>query len=239
MPAYKLQDHDLITGENRAYTLRIKDLADDEKPREKLLHQGLAKLSSAELLAIILNSGDKKEGVLELSHRLLKEYGSSGLIYQTNPEKLAADANVSLIKACQIIACFEIGRRFFQKKTQGSVTIRTSQEAFSHLTEMGTLRKENFRGLYLNSHYQLIHDEIISIGTLTSGLVHPREVFRPALEYGAVAVIVAHNHPSGSLKATIADEETTTQLKQAGEVLGIDFLDHLIIADDKFISLIN
>jgi len=104
---------------------------------------------------------------------------------------------------------------------------------------MGTLRKENFRGLYLNSHYQLIHDEIISIGTLTSGLVHPREVFRPALEYGAVAVIVAHNHPAGSLKATIADEETTAQLKQAGEVLGIDFLDHLIIADDKFISLIN
>lgn len=236
---YKLKDHDLVTGENHTYTLRVRDLADKDKPREKLINQGVNELSSAELLAIILNSGDKKEGVLELSHRLLKEYGSAGLISQTNPEKLAADAKVPLVKACQIVACFELGRRFFQKKPHGSVTIRTSQQAFNYLKEMGALKKENFRGLYLNSRYQLVHDEVISIGTLTSGLVHPREVFRPALEYGAVAVIVAHNHPSGSLEATMADKETTSQLKKAGEVLGIDFLDHLIIAKNKFVSLIS
>lgn len=238
MTPYKLRDSDCLTGKNRSYTLRIRDLAKEEKPREKMWQQGVNELSSAELLAIILNSGNKKEGVLELSHRVLKEYGSSGLISQTKPEKLATDAKISPIKACQIVACFELGRRFFQKKPHGSITIRASWQAFNHLKEMSSLKKENFRGLYLNSHYQLIHDEVISIGTLTSGLVHPREVFRPALEYGAVAVIVAHNHPSGSLKATTADKETTKQLKQAGSILGIDLLDHLIIAKNKFFSLI-
>ncbi|MDD2258097.1 MAG: DNA repair protein RadC [Patescibacteria group bacterium] len=234
MGSYNLQD----AKKNHPYNLRIRDLASEARPREKMQQQGVNELSSAELLAIILNNGHKKEGVLELSHRVLKEYGSSGLIFQTKPEKIATDLKISLIKACQIVACFELGRRFFQNKPNGTITIRASWQAFNHLKEMGALRKENFRGLYLNSHYQLTHDEVISIGTSTSSLVDPREVFRPALEYGAVAIIVAHNHPSGNLEVTMADKKITKQLKAAGNILGIDLLDHLIIARDKFISLI-
>lgn len=238
MPKYALKDHDRIISRNRTYVLRVKDLDEGDKPREKMIRRGVNELSSAELLSIILNTGSKKEGVLALSHRLLQEYGSSGIISQTSPEKLAKESKMPLVKACQVVACFELGRRFFQKKPYGSVTIRSSQQAFTHLKDMSDLKKEHFRGLYLNSHYQLVHDEVISVGSLTSSLIHPREVFRPALEYGAVALIIAHNHPSGQLKPSAADHEVTQQLLQAGEVLGIDVLDHLLIAKNKFISLI-
>jgi len=237
MSNYKIADHDFIIGQDKTYTLRVKDLAEKDKPREKMISRGAGELSSAELLAIVFNTGNKKEGVLELSSRLLKEYGEKAIISQTNPEKLSQELNVPLVKACQIVACFELGRRFFQKKPYGSVTIRTAHQAFEHLKEMGNLGKENFRGLYLNSRYQLIHDEVISIGSLTSSLVHPREVFKPAFEYSAVAIIIAHNHPSGSLKVTAADLEVTAKLVEAGKVLGIDVLDHLIIAGNKFISV--
>ncbi len=237
MANYKIADHDIVISHDKKYVLRVKDLAEKDKPREKMISRGASELSSAELLAIILNTGDKKEGVLELSSRLLKEYGEKAIISQSNPEKLSKELNVPIVKACQIVACFELGRRFFQKKPHGSVTIRTAKQAFEHLKEMGNLGKENFRGLYLNSRYQLVHDEVISVGSLTSSLVHPREVFKPAFEYSAVAVVIAHNHPSGSLKVTPADLEVTANLVEAGRVLGIDVLDHLIIAGSKFISV--
>lgn len=237
MANYKIADHDLIISQDKKYVLRVKDLADKDKPREKLLEKGANELSSAELLAIILNTGNKKEGVLELSARLLKEYGEKAIISETSPERLVAELDIPLVKACQIVACFELGRRFFQKKPHGSVTIRSAKQAYEHLKDMGNLGKENFRGLYLNSRYQLVHDEVISVGSLTSSLVHPREVFKPAFEYSAVAVIIAHNHPSGSLKVTPADLEVTANLAEAGRVLGIDVLDHLIIAGNKFISV--
>jgi DNA repair protein RadC len=237
MKNYRIVDHDLLLGQDKKYVLRVKDLAENDKPREKLIARGSSELSSAELLAIVLNTGNKREGVLQLSSRLLKEYGEKALISQTDPQKLARDLEVPLVKSCQIVACFELGRRFFQKKPHGSVTIRTARQAYDHLRDMGNLGKENFRGLYLNSRYQLIHDEVISIGSLTSSLVHPREVFRPALEYGAVAIIIAHNHPSGSLKITAADLEVTAKLVEAGKVLGIDILDHLLVAGNKFVSI--
>ena len=114
--------------------------------------------------------------------------------------------------------------------------VRTAAQAFEHLKGMGHLQKEQLRGLYLNSRFQVIHEEIISIGSLTANIVHPREVFQPALEYGAVAVIVAHNHPSGFLEPTEADIEATDQLFEAGRVLGVELLDHLIIAGDTYKS---
>lgn len=237
MANYQIKDHDIVVSQDKKYVLRVKDLAEKDKPREKLIERGVSELSSAELLAIVLNTGNKKEGVLELSARLLKEYGEKAIISETKPEKLAQELDIPLVKACQIVACFELGRRFFQKKPHGSITIRSAKQAFDHLKDMGNLGKENFRGLYLNSRYQLVHDEVISVGSLTSSLVHPREVFKPAFEYSAVAVIIAHNHPSGSLKISPADLEVSANLAEAGRVLGIDVLDHLIIAGNKFISV--
>lgn len=236
---YKISDHNFILNHGRQYKiLRVKDLPDEEKPREKIIKNGVGSLSSAELLAVVLSVGTKKEEVFSMSSRLLREYGEKGIAYQKDPKIIERDLKIPVVKACQIVACFELGRRFYQKKPGGSITIRTASQAFSYLKDMSNLNKEQFRGLYLNTHYQLIHDEVISLGTLDASLVQPREVFRPALEYSAAAVIIAHNHPSGVLKATKADVEITNKLVEAGQILGIEVLDHLIIGKNKFASII-
>lgn len=236
---YKISAPDFVLNHGRAYKiLKVRDLPDEEKPREKLLENGAGALSAAELLAIILGVGTKKEEVFSMASRLLREYGEKGIAYQKDPKIIEKDLKIPLVKACQIVACFELGRRFYQKKPGGSITIRTASQAFNYLKDMGHLNKEQFRGLYLNTHYQLIHDEVISIGTLDASLVQPREVFRPALEYSAAALIIAHNHPSGILKATKPDVEITNKLVEAGRILDIELLDHLIIGKNKFVSII-
>jgi DNA repair protein RadC len=145
---------------------------------------------------------------------------------------------IPLCKACQLVACFELGRRLFRNADgRKPVTIRTASQVYDYLRDMRDLPKEHLRGLYLDSHYQLIHDELISIGTLTSNLVHPREVFRPALEFSAAALILAHNHPSGVPRASEADLLITRQIIEAGRVLGIGLLDHVIIARTKYASV--
>jgi DNA repair protein RadC len=235
---YKMKDASTTINHGHQYVMRVKDRPDEEKPREKLIRDGAGSLSSAELLTVVLGVGTKKEEVFSMSSRLLREYGEKGIAYQKDPLVIERDLNIPSVKACQIVACFELGRRFYQKRPGGSIVIRTAAQAFAHLKDMGNLNKEQFRGLYLNTHYQLIHDEVISLGTVDASLVQAREVFRPALEYSASALIIAHNHPSGVLKATKADIEVTDKLIEAGNILGIDVLDHLIIGKNKFISII-
>lgn len=235
---YALADTDMVIGEgDTQYILRVRDLPIEDKPREKLLALGPGELSHAELVAILLGVGTRKEEVFAMSHRILREYGERAIINEKNPQRLADSLQIPLAKACQIVASFELGRRFYQHKAGKPVFVRTAKQAFEHLKSMGNLQKEQLRGLYLNSRYQIVHEEVISIGSLTANIVHPREVFQPALEHGAVAVIVAHNHPSGSLEPTSDDIRATRQLLAAGKVLGIDLLDHLIIASDTYISL--
>ena len=236
---YKIKDHSLVIKNSRQYQIpRVKDLPQEDKPREKIFSSGVSSLSSAELLAVVLGTGTKKEEVFAMSSRLLREYGEKGIAYQKDPKIIERDLKIPSAKACQIVACFELGRRFYQKKPGASIAIRTAAEAFAYLKDMDKLNKEQFRGLYLNTHYQIIHDEVISIGTLESSIVHPREVFRPALEYSAAAVIIAHNHPSGIRKASRADVEVTNKLVEAGKILGIEVLDHLIIGGGKYLSII-
>jgi DNA repair protein RadC len=167
----------------------------------------------------------------------MKEYGNTNISYQLNPKKLADTFDIPLTKACQIVACFELGKRFYSKNTGNVKTIRTARQAFEYLSDMRSLQKEQLRGIYLNSRHRIVHDEVISIGSLTANIVHPREVFKPALEHSAVALILAHNHPSGSTKPTHADIETTKQLIEAGDVLGIKILDHIIITKNSFKSI--
>lgn len=236
--SYSLKDNDLILdNSNKKYVLRVRDLSEEDKPREKLVRHGLPELSASELLAVVLGVGTKKEEVLAMSNRVLKEYGERTIANQVDPEIISKELDIPLSKACQIVACFELGRRFFKKSEFGPVTIRTAKQAFNYLKEMGSLPKEHLRGLYLNSRYRIIHDEVISVGSLTANIVHPREIFRPAIEYSAVAIILAHNHPSGSIKPTDADIEITGQIYQASKIIGIDLLDHIIIAKNKYSSI--
>ncbi len=215
----------------------IREMDDNEKPREKLVKNGPSSLSSHELLAIILSPGTKKEEVLTMSRRIFKEYGEKSIVFETNVKKLKKALDIPTAKACKIVACFELGRRFFHKRKGKQIFIRSARDAAKYLQDMRELEKEHLRGLYLNSRNCLLHDELISIGSLTASIIHPREVFRPALEYSATSIILAHNHPSGISKPSKADIEITKQLVEAGKNLGINLIDHIILSKNKFISI--
>lgn len=239
---YRLKNNDLILDASlvknvKQYVLKIRDLPQELQPREKMLGQGPAALSMVELLAVILNTGTTKEGVLEMAGRIIREYGERSIVSETDAQRLSTELDVPITKACQIIACGEIGRRVYQKSETGFKTIRTAKDVFEYAQDMRHLPKEHLRGIYLNTHHRVIHDEVISIGTINSNIIHPREVFRPAIEYNAAAVILVHNHPSNIVSPSVEDIEITKQLIEAGKMIGISLLDHIVITRDEFISI--
>lgn len=237
---YALTDHTLVLDNpSRQYVLRVRDLPEDDRPREKLLTQGPGALSVQELLAVLLVNGTKSEDVLTMTRRIIAEYGERSVLSTVNAKALSKDLSIPEGKATQIVAAGELGRRFFKGSRNGARVIRTAQDVFDHVIDMRNLSKEHLRGLYLNAHYQLVHDEIISIGTVDSSIVHPREVFRPALAYGAAGVVLVHNHPSGSMEPSASDRRVTLQVRDAGQVLGIDLVDHVIVTDTAFKSLLS
>lgn len=224
-------------GASRQYILKLRDLPTDDKPREKLIEHGVEALSLQELISVVLNTGSKKEDVMAMSQKIVREYGNSALTGTVNPTTMATELDIPLGKACQVVACSEIGKRLYKKSDVGLAVIRTADDVYKHLSDMQTLPKEQLRGLYLDTHNRVIHQEIISIGTINSNIVHPREVFRPALEYNAVAIVLAHNHPSGVVTPSLSDSQITKQIIEAGKIIGIHLLDHVIITKDGFASV--
>lgn len=221
----------------KPYILKVRDMPTEDKPREKLLKYGPSNLTVAELLAVVMNTGTKNEEVLTMATRVLKEYGERALTSQIDAKALAKDLKIPDMKAAQIVACNELGRRFHQKNKAGLTVVRTAKDVFNYAKDMANLPKEHLRGIYLNTHYRVIHDEVLSIGTINANMIHPREVFRPALEYGAAAVILVHNHPSGIPTASATDIEITEQLVTAGKIMGIPLIDHVIIGNNKYTSI--
>ncbi len=239
---YTLTNHDLLLDEQvinsiKPYVLKIKDMPSEDKPREKLSKYGPSALSVAELVAVVLATGTKKEDVMSMASRIIRDYGERTLSSQSDAALLARELNVPLVKALQIVACAELGRRFYDRREHGLEIIRTAKDVFNYLKDLRSLPKEHLRGLYVNTHHRLIHDEVISIGTINSNLIHPREVFKPAIEYGAAAVILAHNHPSGIITPSAADIEITRRVVEAGKIIGIPLVDHVIIGKNKFVSI--
>lgn len=238
--AYALADRSLILDAPlRQYVLKVRDLPDEDRPREKLLREGPGSLSIHELLAVILMTGTKNEELLAMAQRILREYGERNIFSTTDARQLAEHVAIPEGKAAQIVACGELGRRFFRGSRDGVPVIRTPQDVFEYVMDMRNLRKEHLRGLYVNSHYQLVHDEVISIGTVDSSIIHPREVFRPAIAYGAAGVVLVHNHPSGKTEPSSSDRSVTEQVAEAGLLLGIDLIDHVIVTSDSFRSLLS
>ncbi len=222
---------------NSGYPLRFRDLPDELKPREKLITSGPHTMKNHELLAILLVSGTTKENVIELSRRLIQEYGSRAIAQERSVRRLMETLGIGAKKACQIVAAFELGRRFFEEPRSKAPTILAADDAYEYLKEMSKFKREHFRGLYLNTRGRVIRDEIISIGTLNMSVVHPREVFLPAVEFSAAAVILAHNHPSGDPTPSEEDLAITRQIVEAGKVMSIEVFDHIIVGKDKFVSL--
>lgn len=219
------------------YAIPVRQMEECERPREKLLSQGPDALRNHELLSIILNTGYRRESVTELSQRIVQEYGSKAVAEERSVERLMSVLGIPRVKACQVVATFELGRRFYLEEPGRLPSLRTPEEVHKYAKDMEGLTKEEFRGLYLNARNKVIHDEIISIGTLTANLVHPREVFRPAFEYGSAAIIVVHNHPSGDPSPSEEDTSLTRQLVQVSKIMGIELLDHVIIGAGCFVSL--
>jgi len=213
--------------------MKIKDLPKIERPREKLIKYGTAKLSSSELLAIILGTGSQGLNVIELSEKILKKFSGEGLA-KADTEELKNTFGLGEAKACEIVACFELGKRLLKDKK--TVLLMTPEEVFDELKDYRNHKKEHFVIFYLNSRNQEIQREIISVGTLNANLVHPREVFESAIKHSAAQVLIAHNHPSGDPEPSETDLSITKRLVEAGKILGIEVVDHVVIGKDGWVS---
>ena len=213
--------------------MKIKDLPKVDRPREKLLKYGTDKLLNQELLAILLGAGIKGVNVVELSKNILKVIDKIG-IEKISIENLKNVKGLGEAKSLQIISALEFGRRLLKgKKFELLMSPRDVWEQMSDLREQ---KKEHFVVFYLDSRSQIIQREIISMGTLNASLVHPREVFEPAIKHNTAQIIVSHNHPSGNAEVSEDDIEVTKRLVQAGKILGIEILDHVVVAKTNFTS---
>jgi DNA repair protein RadC len=215
----------------------IRDLPLDERPREKLLRYGPESLSNRELLAIILRVGTRQLSALGLADQLLVYFGSLRELKEASCEELQALEGIGLAKAAQILAALELGRRV-QASARVPVVVRTPQHAADLMMEhLRYLDREVMRLVILDTKHQVIASPIVSVGTLNASMVHPREVFKECIRRSAHTVVVVHNHPSGDPTPSKDDIQVTKRLRQAGELLGIDVLDHIIIGDNRFISM--
>jgi len=211
----------------------IKDLPKVERPREKLMQYGPEKLSNSELLAILLRSGKKGENVVELAGKILRKFGAKGLPNLTFND-LKKHSGLGPAKACEIVACFELGKRLLKDK-KAQIYLKP-KEVWEELKDIRDYKKEHFVIFYLDSRNQEIKREIISVGSLNANLVHPREVFEPAVRNLAAQVILAHNHPSGDHEPSEDDLEITKRLVESGKILGIEVVDHIVVTKKGFLS---
>jgi DNA repair protein RadC len=220
------------------YHLTIKSLPEEVRPRERMREAGPGALSSAELLAIILGSGWREESALDLAHHLLQIPRGLRFLAEASYDDLCGVKGIGPAKAAQIKAAVELGKRLSCLGQGLRPTIRSPQDVCSFvMEEMCYLDREHFRVVILNTKNQVLAVETVSVGSLNSSLVHPREVFKPALLKSAAAVILLHNHPSGDATPSGEDLEITRRLAEAGKLIGIEVLDHIIIGDHVFTSL--
>ncbi|MBT2754574.1 DNA repair protein RadC [Mesobacillus foraminis] len=219
-------------------TIMIKDYPQNERPRERFIKNGPQSLSNHELIALILGTGTKKESVLQLSNRLLAKFEGLRLLKDATLEELTAIKGIGSAKAIHLLAAIEIGRRLATHTHDDRYVIRSPEDGAKYLmNDMRFLSQEHFVCLYLNTKNQVIHRQTIFIGSLNASIVHPREVFREAVRRAAASVICAHNHPSGDASPSREDIEVTKRLVECGKMIGIELLDHLIIGDNKYVSL--
>ena len=229
----------MVADVNGRYQLMIKDLPQGERPRERLKQHGAKHLSNTELIAILLRTGMKGENVLSLSSRVLSRLeGLAGLGRSTYSE-LCSQRGLSEAKACQLLAAMELGRRFVSLAPEERAVINSPQDVANLLmAEMAPLEQEHLRVLLLNTKNEVLGVQEIYIGNVNSSVVRPAEVFRPAVRDNATSIIIVHNHPSGDPSPSPEDVSITRTLVDAGRLMGVELLDHLVIGSgNRFVSL--
>ncbi|MGI6620757.1 MAG: RadC family protein [Bacillota bacterium] len=225
--------------------LTIKDWPEHEKPRERLFRTGAQALSDAELVAILLGTGTSSETALDLAKRLIHwgeaNYGPGlGFLQEASKQELMSLSGIGMAKAARLKACAEIHRRLLKPEQYMTprVTITCGRDVYELLKgDMERLDREQVWVLMLNVRNHLIHREVISVGSLDTSVVHPREIFKNCIRRSAAAVILAHNHPSGDAAPSDDDIRMTKRIIEAGKIVGITVLDHVIIGRGQYISL--
>jgi DNA repair protein RadC len=219
--------------ERRRYT--IKQLPPELRPRERLLEAGPSALSDGELLGLLFGIGSREKTAVELAGEVISEAGGLHGLYDVSVHELMQVNGIGEAKACIILAAVELGRRIGQVRNPGRPVISSPADVERLLRgRIANLDRENFVVVLLNTKNEVIETSTVSVGTLGASLVHPREVFKPAVRASAASVILAHNHPSGKVEPSREDREVTKRLGEAADILGIEVLDHVIVGDGYF-----
>lgn len=216
----------------------IKEMPKEERPRERLLAYGVQALSNEELLAILLRTGNKESSVIDLSKKVLYHLHGLEDLKNMTVQELLTIKGIKLAKATTLIAAIELGRRLSRNIKVSKYKIQTAQDIYELVkSEIAHLEQEHFVVIYLNVKGEVIHKETIFIGTINQTLIHPREIFKPAIKLMASAVVFCHNHPTGDATPSKADIDATQKLIEASSVMGIDLIDHVIIGKNEFFSI--
>jgi len=216
----------------------IKALPIAEQPREKLMNHGVAYLSVSELLAILLRTGTKNASALSLGNEIVSKCGDDLMeLHQITLEELCMIEGIGESKACQILAAIELGKRLKQSTIMRKAKLSSPNEVVTFFSaELNESKVEKFIAVLLNTKNEVINWDVISIGSLNASIVHPREVFNRAIKRSAASLIVVHNHPSGHIDPSREDINITKRLFEAGQLIGIPLIDHIIIGRDKYYS---
>jgi len=221
--------------------MRITEWPASERPRERLLDQGCGALSDAELLALVLRtSGVPGVNSVDQARDLLSAFGGLAGLGRATPAELASRRGLGLAGAAALVAALELGRRSACARTDRGGVFRTSADVFAHFRgRLAPMRTEAFHVLLLDAKHKKLREVRISEGSLTASIVHPREVFAPAVRDSAAAMILVHNHPSGDPTPSPEDVELTRRLRQAGDIIGIRVLDHVIVGTQGHFSFVD
>jgi len=209
--------------------VRIKDLPKELRPRERMLETEPSTLTNNELLCIILGSGTKGQDVGEIAEKVFPQYAAPMLYYGMAPRKLAHNLNIPITHACKLAALFELGKRYYVEKEE--VYITSPETVRKRLAYLEAKTKEYLVGIYLNARNQIIHEEVLGIGTVNEALFSPKEALEPAIIHNAVSMLIVHNHPSGNPHPSDADIASTKRVLKASRIMGIQLLDHIIIGN--------
>ncbi len=220
------------------YTVAIREMPAAERPRERLETYGPGAVSTAELLAIQLRTGTVELSALGLAERLLSRYEGLRGVANASLTQLSQQKGIGSVKAIQIAAAFELGRRLAALSQEDRPTIRNPQDVSNLLMpELRDAKQEHFKALLLDTKNRVFKVVAISKGSLDESIAHPRDVFREAIAANAASIILAHNHPSGDPTPSPQDKRATRRLAECGELLGIEILDHIIVGDNNYVSL--
>ncbi len=225
--------------EINGYRATIKRMPKNERPRERLQREGVHTLSNPELIGIIFSSGTQNVSAVDLGRDIINQH-AEGLSFLRNctVEELCETRGIGPAKACQLLAAVELGKRISLTEKNQRYKIKCPDD-IAHLLmdEMRFLKKEKFCIILLNTKHEVVKVEEISVGSLNASIVHPREVFIPAIKKSSSAIILTHNHPSGDPAPSKEDIQITRRLVEAGALIGISVLDHVIIGDNQYTSL--